>query len=319
MVIAKMSLPGKELLFDAVKGAVLTLALFLAYVTFPVFGLAVGFFAPLPSLYYFLKRGAAAGLAVFVITLTVLTVMGDNAVPLLYLLQSGLIGLLLPLFYLQGKGAARTIAYSVGIDFLLIIVLAVGYGFWSGADLQGILLKGIESSTEQAIMVYSKQGLSAEDLKMFTQGIRQAGALIAKIFPALILVSLGTVAALNLAVIFRIRAKRLPNILEPEQFQSFRNPELLVWVVIAAGFAMLIPQADVSRVAINILVVSGFIYFLQGLAVVLTFFQRITVPSLARVIFWLALAFQPYLVLAIAILGLFDNWGNFRPPQQKNL
>lgn len=314
-----MSLPGKELLLDAVKGGALTLALFLAYVTFPVLGLAAGFFAPLPSLYYYLKRGAATGFSVFIITLAVLIVMGDSAVPLLYLLQTGLIGLMLPFFYLQGKGSARAIAYAVGIDFLLIVILAVVYGFWTGTDLQGILLKGITSSTEQAITVYSKQGLPAEELEMFTQGVRQAGALIAKIFPALILVALGTFAALNMAVIFRIRAKWLPAIPEPEQFQSFRNPDLLVWVVIAAGFALLTPQADISRVALNILIVIGFIYFLQGLAVVLSFFQRIAVPSLARVIFWLALAFQPYLVLAIAFLGLFDIWGNFRSPKQKNL
>lgn len=314
-----MSLPGKELLLDAVKGGALTLALFLAYVTFPVLGLAAGFFAPLPSLYYYLKRGAVTGLSVFVITLTVLIAMGDSAVPILYLLQVGLIGLLLPFFYLQGKGSARAIAYAVGIDFLLIIILAAVYGFWSGTDLQGILLKGITSSTEQAITVYSKQGLPAEELEMFTQGVRQAGALIAKVFPALILVALGTFAALNMAVIFRIRAKWLPDIPEPEQFQSFRNPDLLVWVVIAAGFALLTPQADISRVALNILIVIGFIYFLQGLAVVLSFFQRIAVPSLARVIFWLALAFQPYLVLAISFLGLFDIWGNFRTPKQKNL
>jgi uncharacterized protein YybS (DUF2232 family) len=226
---------------------------------------------------------------------------------------------MIPYFYLQGKGTARAIAYAVGIDFLLIIVLALAYGFWSGADLQGMLLKGINSSTEQAVVIYGKQGLSPEDLELFTQGIRQAGALIAKIFPALILVSLGTIAALNMAIIFRIRSKRLPDIPEPEQLLSFRNPDLLVWVVIAAGFAVLVPEAAISKVGLNLLVVCGFIYFLQGLAVVLVFFKRIAVPSLARVIFWLALAFQPYLVLAIAFLGLFDIWGDFRVPKQKNL
>lgn len=314
-----MRLPGRELLFDAVKGGVLTLALFLAYVTFPVLGLAAGIFAPLPAIYYYLRRGAAAGVLTFAITLSVLMIMGETSIPLLYLLQSGLTGLMLPFFYLQGRGTARAIAYSVGIDFLLIVIFALAYGFWSGADLQGILVKGINSSTEQAVTIYGKQGLSPEDLELFTQGIRQAGALIAKVFPALILVTLGSIAALNMSVIFRIRSKRLPDIPEPEKLLSFRNPEILVWVVIAAGFAMLVPEPDISRAGLNVLIVCSFIYFLQGLAVVLTFFQRISVPSLARIIFWLALAFQPYLVLGIAILGLFDIWGDFRTPKQKNL
>lgn len=314
-----MGLPGKELLFDAVKGGVLTLALFLAYVTFPVIGLAAGIFTPLPAIFYFFKRGASAGVLIFVITLAVLMIMGDVSIPLFYLLQSGLTGILLPYLYLQGKGAARAIAWSVGINFLLIVALALAYGFSTEVDLQGTLMKGINSSTEQAVALYGKQGLSAEDLELFTQGIRQAGELIAKIFPALILVSLGTIAALNMAVIFRIRTTRLPEVPEPEQLHSFRNPDLLVWVVIAAGFAVLVPNPDVSRVGLNILVVCGSTYFLQGLAVVLAYFKRVSVPPLARTIFWLVLAFQPYLVMAIAILGLFDIWGDFRAPKQKNL
>ena len=314
-----MRLPGRELLLDAVKGGVLTLALFLAYVTFPVLGLAGGMFTPLPAIYYYLKRGAVTGVLVFSITLTTLMIMGDISIPLFYVLQSGLTGIMLPFFYLQGKGAARAITYSVGVNFLLIVVVAVAYGFWAGADLQGILLEGINNSTEQAVVLYGKQGLSPEELELFTQGIRQAGALIAKIFPALILVALGFIASLNMAIIFRIRSKRLPDIPEPELLLSFRNPDLIVWVVIAAGIAVLVPEPDISRIGLNILTVCGFIYFFQGLAVVLTYFKRVSVPSLVRIIFWLALAFQPYLVLAIALFGLFDTWGDFRTPKHKNL
>ncbi|NTW98806.1 MAG: YybS family protein [Geobacteraceae bacterium] len=314
-----MGLPGKDLLLDAVKGAVLTLALFLAYVTFPVFGLPAGIFAPLPSLYYYLKRGARTAVFVFAITTMVLTVLGDTSVPLLFLLQSGIIGIILPFFYLQGKGTARAIAYAVGLNFMLIVVLAVAYTFWSGSDLQVMLIKGIETSSEQAIKMYSTQGLPAHELDQFSQGIRQAAALIGRVFPALVLVSMISIAAINMAVVFRMQGKFLPAVASPSRLTTFKNPDLLVWVVIAAGFGMLVPHPDTARIALNVLVVAGFIYFLQGLAVVLAFFERITVPSLARVIFWLFLLFQPYLVLAISFLGLFDVWGDFRTPKQKNL
>ncbi|HXC92510.1 MAG TPA: DUF2232 domain-containing protein, partial [Geobacteraceae bacterium] len=134
-------------MLDAIKGGVLTLVLFLAYVTFPVIGLLPALFIPLPAVYVYMKNGAAAGAGVFAISLTVLMLMHDGSAPLLYVLQSGLMGFLLPFFYLQGKGTARSVAYAVGIDFLLIVALAVAYGFWAGVDLQGMLLKGIESST----------------------------------------------------------------------------------------------------------------------------------------------------------------------------
>lgn len=314
-----MSLPSRELLLDAVKGGVLTLALFLAYVTFPIIGMAAGLVTPLPAIYYYLRRGALTGLLSTVITLTVLLIMGDVSIPLLYLLQSGIIGILLPFFYLQGKGTARAIACAVIIDFILIIALAIAYGIWSGVDLQEVLLKGINTSTEQAVTLYGKQGLSPEDLELFTKGIREAGALIAKVFPALALIALATIAALNMNIIHRVRGKWLPHLTPPDQLIAFRNPDLLVWAVILAGFLMLIPHPDFSRIGINLLLVCSFIYFFQGLAVVLHFFMRVSVPALARIIFWLMLLFQPYLALAIAILGLFDTWGDFRTPKQKNL
>lgn len=314
-----MSTPRKELALDAIKGGVLTLVLFLAYVTFPLIGLLPGLFVPLPAIYFHCKRGIAAGAGIFAITLTVLILMQDGSTPLLYILQSGLIGFLLPFFFLQDKGTTKSVAYAVGINFLLIVALAVAYGFWSGVNLQGILLKGIESSTDQAIGIYSKQGLSPDDLEMLTSSIRQAGQLIASIFPALLLVSLSSLALLNMSVLFKLAEKNLPQLPKPEPYLSFRNPDALVWVLITAGFAMLVPDAGVKRGALNVLTVCGFAYLLQGLAVVLAFFKRVSVPALARIIFWLLLAFQPYLVLAIAFLGVFDIWGDFRAPKQKNL
>jgi len=314
-----MTLPGRELLLDATKGAVLTLALFLAYVTFPLVGLVPGILAPLPGVFYYLKRGAAAGLVTVAVTFAVLCAMDGLSTALLYMLQVGTLSILLPLFYRRGKGAAGAIASAVGINFLLIVILAVGYANWSGMDLQGNILKGIDNSITQAISVYEKQGLKGEDLQTISQGIRQAGSLIGRVFPSLLLVALGSMAAMNMALLFRIAGKHLPQLPMPESFHQFRNPEPLVWVVIAAGFAMLLPYPDVTRIALNLLIVSGFAYFIQGLAVTMAFFRKIAVPSLVRLIFWLFLAFQPYMVLAVAIIGIFDIWGDFRNPREKNL
>ncbi len=315
-----MKLPGRELLLDIIKGTVLTLVLFLAYVTFPVFGLLPGIFSSLPGIYYYLKRGAVAGVMIIIpTTIVLLFAGGDFSVPLLYLLQSGISALLLPIFYLQGKGTARAIASAVGCNFLLIVALAITYGAWSGVDLHDLIVKGIETSSNQAIAIYEKQGVKGEEIKLLTEGIQQVSQLTGKLFPAILLIGLGSIACLNMMIIFRLSGKMLPNLPKSDDFNSFRNPDLLVWVVITAGFAMLLPYPEVSRVALNLLLVTGFIYFLQGLAVLLSFFQRIAVPAFARFFFWLILAVQPYLMLGIAVLGIFDIWGDFRTPKQKNL
>ena len=314
-----MTLPGRDMTLDLIKGGVLTLALFLAYVTFPVIGLLPGIFVPLPAIYFYLKRGMVTGVTIFTITVVVLAAMGEGSVPLLYICQAGIISLLIPYFYLQGKGTARSIAYSVGIVSLLIASIAAVFGIWSGVDLQATLLSGIRTSTDQAVAIYSKQGLKKEELDLLTSGMRQAGELIARVFPALLVISLGCIAVLNMSVFFRLAAKYLPRLPQPESFLGFRNPEPLVWVLIAAGFAMLLPQPETQRVSLNVLLLCTFVYFLQGLAIVLAFFRRSATPPLARGIFWLVLMFQPYLAAAIAVLGIFDIWGDFRTPKQQNL
>jgi uncharacterized protein YybS (DUF2232 family) len=314
-----MTVSGRELLLDACKGTILTLALFLAYVTIPLAGLLPGLLAPLPGIFFYLKRGVMPAGVIVLGTTAALVALNDFSAALLYLLQCGILSLLLPYFFLQGKGTARAIASAVGLTFLVIVALTVGYALWSGVDLQGSIVKGIETSISQAIAIYEKQGLTGEELQTLTRGMQQVGSLMGRVFPSLLLVALGSMAALNMVLLFRLAERLLPGVARPESFTEFRNPELLVWVVIVAGFALLLPYPDIQRIALNLLVVTGFVYFLQGLAVTLALFQQLSVPGVARVLFWLFLAFQPYLVLAVAILGIFDIWGNFRSPRKKNL
>ena len=59
--------------------------------------------------------------------------------------------------------------------------------------------------------------------------------------------------------------------------------------------------------------------FFQGLAVMAHFFTRFAVPAIGRFLFYLFLLLQPYLLAGVAVLGIFDMWGNFRAPRQQNL
>lgn len=314
-----MQLPGREPLLDAIKGSVLTLALFLAYVTFPLVGLMPGLFTSLPGIFYFLKSGAKTGAAILLLTISTLLLMGDKSLPLLYFFQSGLIAFLLPLFLVRSGSPARSIVSAVGINFLLIVILVIGYGLFSGANLQGLIIKGIETSSSQAIAIYEKQGVQGDDIRLLTDGIRQAGQFVIRVFPALLLVALGMIASLNMLLVFRLLAGRLPDLPKTKDFSKFRNPDFLIWVVIVAGFSMLLPYPDVSRVALNLLLVTCFAYLLQGMAVITAFFGRFPLPALARIFFWLAVALQPYLLLVVTVLGIFDIWGDFRTPKNKNL
>jgi uncharacterized protein YybS (DUF2232 family) len=303
---------------DVLKGTLLTLVLFLAYVTVPVVGFFPGLLTPLPGMFYACKRRSLVAVFIVAMATGVLLLIGERSVPLLYLLQYGVITMVLPVLYRQGRGAARAIILAVGINAVLVLVLAAGYGVVTGADLQGLVVQGIQTNVKQAVAINEKQGLKGEDLQLLTQGMEQAARFVGRVFPALALVTMGMIAGLNLLFLSRM-AGRLPELPAFSAFQSYRNPEPLVWMVIAAGFAMLVPVPAVGAAALNVLLVVGTLYFLQGLAILQHTLERLAIPRPLRIIGYLILAIQPYLVLPIAVLGIFDIWGDFRSPRTKNL
>jgi uncharacterized protein YybS (DUF2232 family) len=314
-----MNFPDKGPLLDTIKGGITTLVLFLAYVSLPLFGMLPGLFTPLPGMYYTVKSGKGVGIAVVLITAAVLAIIADSSALLLYLLQGGLISLALPHFLGRGYGAARAISYSVAAGLVCILFFAAAVWLVRGVDLHGEILKGINYSITQTASLYEKSGLTGEELQTLQQGMKDAGALIGRVYPALVLVGIGAIAGLNLLVLARLAA-RLNKPLSIGDFRKFRNPDQLIWVVIVAGFALLFKSAEVATAALNVLVVTLSLYALQGLAIITHLFGRFVVPRFVRVIFYVLLVLQPYLTVAVALLGIFDLWGNFRTPkQQENL
>jgi uncharacterized protein YybS (DUF2232 family) len=314
-----MNFPDKGALLDVIKGGTLTLALFLAYVSLPLVGMLPGLFAPLPGMYFTVKSGKSVGVVIVLITTAVLAIIADYSALLLYLVQSGLLSLALPYFLSRGYGAARAISYSVAVSLACILLFAAAVWLVRGVDLHGEILKGINYSISQTASLYEKSGLTGEDLETLRQGMTQAGALIGRIYPALVLVGIGAIAGLNLLVLTRLAA-RLNRPLPFGDFKKFRNPDHLIWFVIVAGFSLLLKSEDVATAALNVLVVTLSLYFLQGLAIISHLFGRFAAPRSVRVIFYVLLALQPYLAVAVAALGIFDLWGNFRTPKkQENL
>jgi len=309
-----MNFPDKGKLLDTGKGSIATLALFLAFITLP----PVGVLAPLPAMYYALKSGKSVGIAVVLIISALLAIIADPMFIVIYLAQSGLISLTVPYFMGKGWGGGRTIAVSVFVAFAFLLLVAAFFWLVQGVDPHAAVLKQISPSIPQMTAFYEKMGYKGEELQTLQQVAKDYVALVARIYPAIVLVGIGVIAGLNLLVLRRMAA-RLGQTLPLGELKEFRNPDHLIWFVISAGFTLLLNNSDITTAALNLLVVTLSLYFLQGLAIILHFFDRFAVNRVFRVIFYVLLAIQPYLVFAATLLGIFDLWGNFRTPKQQNL
>jgi hypothetical protein len=65
-------------------------------------------------------------------------------------------------------------------------------------------------------------------------------------------------------------------------------------------------------VGLNVLIVLTALYFLQGLNIGVSLFQRFRLPKFLVAVSVLLLLFQPIVPLLVAGVGLFDVWFGFR-------
>lgn len=309
---------SKSELSDIIKGSAATIVLFLAYVLLFFAGPLSGIFAPYPVLYYSLKSGKKVGIAIVVIATGILLVLNITSA-IFYLLQCGIFALLLAEFLGRGIGVVKSIIYTLVINLLAVLTLTLGYGLFQGVDINGLIVKGIHSAVSQTEVYYQKSGLKGEDLEAIRQALAQAADFVSTTYPALIVIFLGAIAGLNL-LLLKKNANRLPRQPFFDDFSRFRNPDQLIWVLIGAGFVLLINNALVTKTSLNILLVTLSLYFVQGLSITTYFFKRLPVPRFFRVLFYIMLAVQPYLMVVVAVFGVFDLWCDFRTPKkQENL
>lgn len=300
-------------------GMVASFLLYAAYMVIPAAGFFSGLLAPFPAAFFRFRHGSGPAVIITLGTTTLLTAAFGIQAGALFLLQCGTISQLMPELLVRGYGATRSIAWTTAANMAVFAVAALAFSLVSGQNFHLLVVNEINSSIAQAISIYEKAGIKGDELALMKQSMSMAAGLIIKIYPAVATVMLTAMASLNLALVRRL-AERLDLGLKIGDFNTFRNRDPLVWLLIAAGFAMMAGNPLITTPALNVLVIVVALYFLQGLAIVLTVISRQSFAGLMRVMLFLMLLFQPYLAALLAALGIFDLWGDFRTPRkQENL
>lgn len=306
-------------LIAAVIGMTGSFILFAAYMVIPPAGLLSGLLAPFPAIYFRFKHGTGTATIITLGAAALLAGIFGLQAGLLYLLQSGVIALLMPELLVRGYNASRTIAWTTAANLTIFALAALVFSAVSGQNIHQLAVNEINTSITQAISIYEKAGIKGDELVLLKQSMTTAANQIKRIYPALTTLLLMTMAGCNLALIKRF-AVQMGADLKIGDFNEFRNHELLIWLLIAAGFAQLAATPIITTPAMNVLVIVTLLYFLQGLAAISAIIARQPFAGVMRVMLYLMLLFQPYLAALIAAFGIFDLWGDFRTPRkQENL
>ncbi len=99
----------------------------------------------------------------------------------------------------------------------------------------------------------------------------------------------------------------------PLPLPLWRPWEELIWILIAALGLSLLGDGLLADLGLNLIVLMGIIYGVQGLAVLRFFAQRQRVPLLVELLFYVGLFFVAGLAfLLLAGLGILDTWFDWR-------
>lgn len=282
--------------------------------------LFLGTWVPLPLLIVGWRQGtgpaalvAVAGALVVLALNPGLTVFQDDLGLWLLLL----LGLMLTVCRQQGWNAGSGIMLATAALGVLSLAWFVALAYFQGLSPADFWEQKSQEIIRTLTATLEHSGMEVADLRVmgFPRGDMQN--LLIQVLPALALINIALVAWVNVLVV--MKAARRWGWGDPgEPLAQWTCPEWLVFCLVAAGFALLAPPAWVRMAGLNLLVIVGFAYFGQGVAVIAGLLQRYQAPWGLRFLFYV-LAFINPLIIMVMILGLMDLWLDFRrlqPPRE---
>lgn len=304
---------GRECFFHVL----LTLSLFLSISFVPVAGFLTGILTPLPTALALIRFGSPGawlvpGLAGFAGLIILYGLDMAHSIPYL----CAMLGMGIVLGYgTKNMWASEKV---IGLSCLVVVAMSTLLVALTYIETKGELIRLLEEDLRSAISAALTQfgTPSAETLEM-ESSLLAAVPLIVRIMPGITVACTLCISWLNMLVARRYcRAGGRTEYIR-DDWTRWQAPEILVWVLIGSGLALLIPGSGLKFPALNALVVLGSIYFLQGLSVASFYLGKWKFPAIFRGLIYAILVMQQIASIAIAIVGLFDMWFDFRRMTKK--
>lgn len=279
------------------------------------FGMINGILA-VPVLYTLRSSGPGRGA---VILRNALLIAGGGAL-LLQQIEVFLFSLtLVPLgFSLHQSADAGESAAVAGCKGAIVLALSwfvfwAVYGVLTEIHPYRQLVELLDAGFAQTYEIYSKNTeLSADVLLSLEQAVTQLRELVPRVLPGVLAGTVLLTVWMNMVAANIFLGLKTPENTPWPGYNTWRLPEQLVWMPIVSSVLILTGFGVVRDVGINLILVSGLVYFFQGVAVFIHLLDRWKVPRYIRVLLYCILVIQSYGLLLLAVLGIADVWINFR-------
>jgi uncharacterized protein YybS (DUF2232 family) len=199
----------------------------------------------------------------------------------------------------------RSVVAGCAAGFLVLAVEALFAAFSEGTAPMEATLRSAQ--VQKAFDQWAAQApLEPAEAKKAIEEIRTG---ILALYPSLSVISAATIVSLNAIALGRLVQRRQSTGFPRNELLLLRWPLALVVGFVASGALLLVP--DLQTVGWNGLVVTLFLFLLQGLSVLAFSLTRLFSSPLMRTMVVVASLLGPWAIF-LSLLGLFDQWFDFR-------
>ena len=207
--------------------------------------------------------------------------------------------------HMSGMKTALAIAASW---FAVSSLLAIGLT----QHPYGLLLKSLTQGMDEAMAYYTTNAsLPADTLYLLETTFQQMQIWIPKVLPAILSCIILMIVWFTMVLGNKLLQKKTGEGPWPE-YKLWKLPDQLVWSVIISGALVVLPVEPGKTIGLNLLIITGLLYSFQGIAVMLFYFYKWSVPVFLRTLIYVILFFQSFGAIFLALLGMADIWFDIR-------
>lgn len=291
---------------------------FSAAVVVPFFGFIPGLLTMVPVVYV-AALGRHWWLAFLMVLLAsiLLYLLFQGTAPVLgFLIEYGLPAVVLSYITLKGYSRLHSMVLAAAGSTCVMVLAVSFYAAQHSLTPMVLLQQAFQTNLEMVQSVYRDMGMAEEQLLFLQNSSSAMGYWAGMLFPSLLFGAYFLLSGLTVtAVVLLSRWRKTTSSWKTgSTFEHFAVYQQVVWLFIGCWVLLLVPGVpEFGRFFLwNGIAILGFFYFLQGMAIIHCCLQAFQVRTGGRFfIYFLLFAFH-FLLVAVAMAGLFDLWVDFR-------
>ncbi len=289
--------------------AISSTILFSAAAFLPPLGILLSIFCPIPIILAYLYNGQKIGILSLVVAALLLFLVTNFQNSVIFIVQYGLVAVVISESIRRKYSVDKVVLLSLGailLIYLLILPKDINYSSFMGEEIKQTMAASLEH--------YHDRGFSSDNIDQIKFYSEKIALIFIRTIPAWMVVSSSMGILLNYVLVKIIWNKYLGacDYFKSEELEMWSVNDYLIWLMISSAIMLLIPLEGLNTIGLNLLIVSLLIFFYQGIAIVLFFMRNKTFPFFLRVIIYVLIIIQPFLLLIVTFLGIFDIWIDFR-------